>query len=156
MFRQMRRIRQELPREECIEILEKQPRGFLGVLGDKEYPYSIPMNYIYHENKIFFHSAREGHLNDSIRKHEKVSFTVINDGEKVENEWYYTFKSVICFGKIKVIEESEEKHNILTILGNKYFPSDEYTENEINKSLNRTQVLELDIEYMSGKIVTEK
>ena len=59
-------------------------------------------------------------------------------------------------GKIKVIEESEEKRNILTILGNKYFPSDEYTENEINKSLNRTQVLELDIEYMSGKIVTEK
>lgn len=156
MFRQMRRIRQELPREECIEILEKQPRGFLGVLGDKEYPYSIPMNYVYHENKIFFHSALKGHLTDSIRKHEKVSFTVINDGEKVENEWYYIFKSIICFGKIKEIDESEEKRKILTILGNKYFPSEEYTENEINKSLNRTQVLELDIEYMSGKIVTEK
>ena len=156
MFRKLRRIKQELSQEECIQILQEEKRGFLAVFGDEEYPYALPMNYVYVNNKIYFHSAQEGHKIDSIKKHNKVSFSVINKGEKVENDWYYIFKSVICFGKIQKIDESEEKHKILTILGNKYFPSEEYTENEINKAFARTQVLKLEIEHISGKIVTEK
>ena len=103
MFRKMRRTKQELSREECEEILQKQLRGFLAVLGDDEYPYALPMDYVYFDDKIYFHSAKEGHKIDSIKKHDKASFSVINDGEKVENVWYYIFKSVICFGKIRII-----------------------------------------------------
>ena len=156
MFRKMRRFKQELSEDECIQILENQPRGFLSVWGENDYPYSIPINYVYDSKKIIFHSAMEGHMYDSITKHNKVSFTVLNDGEKVENEWWYIFKSVIVFGKIKVIEDNEEKIEKLTLLGNKYFPSEEYTQNEIDKAFERTLVLELEIEHMSGKVVTEK
>lgn len=93
---------------------------------------------------------------DSIKRHDKVSFTVINNGKRVENEWWNIFKSVIIFGKIKVVEDEKERIKKLTLLGNKYFPSEEYTQNEIKKSLKRTLVLEIDIENMAGKIVTEK
>lgn len=152
----MRRKKQELPHEECIQLLQQQKRGFLAVLGDENYPYAIPLNYVYSNNKIYFHSAQEGHMIDSIKKHEKVSFTLINNGTKVNDDWYYIVKSVIIFGKIKILENNEEKHKILTKLGNKYFPSEDYTKNEINKAFTRTQVLELQIEHISGKIVTEK
>lgn len=152
----MRRSKQELTQEECVQILKVQPRGFLSLIIEKDYPYSIPMNYVYDRNKIIFHSAMEGQMFDSIKKHDKVSFTVINDGKQEENEWWYVFKSVILFGRIKVVENEEERIRKLTLLGNKYFPSEEYTQNEIKKSLKRTLVLEIDIEHMTGKIVTEK
>ena len=156
MFRQMRRIKQQLSEEESIQILKDEKRGFLSVLGENDYPYGIPMNYVFTDNKIIFHSALEGHKIDSIRKQNKVSFTVITDGNQVENEWYYIFKSVIVFGKIRFIEDEAEKIKQLTLLGNKYFPSKEYTEDEINKYLKKTNVLELDIEHITGKVVTEK
>ncbi len=156
MFRQMRRKKQELTEEECVHILTVQPRGFIAVLADNDYPYAVPMNYVYDNGRIYFHSALEGQLTDAINKSDKVTFTVINNGEKVENEWWYIFKSVIVFGRIKIIEEKDEKIKRLRILGNKYFPSEEYTEKEIEKAIDRTQVLELNIEHMSGKVVTEK
>ena len=43
MFRKMRRFKQELSREECIEILKSEPRGVLSVMGEDGYPYGIPM-----------------------------------------------------------------------------------------------------------------
>lgn len=156
MFRKMRRIKQQLSEEECIQILQDEKRGFLSVLGENDYPYGIPLNYVYNNNKIIFHSAMEGHMIDSVKKHDKVSFCVIDSGQKVEDEWYYIFKSVIVFGKINFIEDEDEKIRKLTLLGNKYFPSKEYTEGEINKFLEKTMVLELDIEHMTGKVVTEK
>lgn len=44
MFREMRRFKQQLTKEECIEILKKEPRGMLSVLGDDGYPYGIVIN----------------------------------------------------------------------------------------------------------------
>ncbi len=156
MFRKMRRIKQQLPNEECIKILEEEPRGILSVLGDNGYPYGMPMDYVYNDGKIIFHSALEGHTSDSIKNYDKVSFCVLNKGQKVENDWYYIFKSVIVFGRIKEVTDEEERLQKLRILGNKYFPSEEYTEDEINKFFERTLVLEIEIEHLTGKIVTEK
>jgi len=152
----MRRIKQQLPNEECIKILEEEPRGILSVLGDNGYPYGMPMDYVYNDGKIIFHSALEGHTYDSIKNYDKVSFCVLNKGQKVENDWYYIFKSVIVFGRIKEVTDEEERLQKLRILGNKYFPSEEYTEDEINKFFERTLVLEIEIEHLTGKIVTEK
>ena len=67
-----------------------------------------------------------------------------------------SFLSVILFGRIKEIEDLNEKVQKLRLLGNKYFPSEKYTEEEINKYLDRTLVLEMDIEHMTGRVVTEK
>ena len=43
MFREMRRKKQALSEEECIDILINEPRGVLAVLGDNEYPYAVPL-----------------------------------------------------------------------------------------------------------------
>ena len=49
MFRKMRRSKQELTKEECIEILKKEPRGVLSVQGEDGYPYGMPMTHWYNE-----------------------------------------------------------------------------------------------------------
>ena len=81
MFRPMRRFKQQLTQEECVEILNTEVRGVLSVLGDDDYPYGIPIDFYYNqqENKIYFHGAKEGHKIDSIKKHNKVSFCVYDN-----------------------------------------------------------------------------
>ncbi len=156
MFRQMRRYKQELTEEECIDILTNEPRGVLALLGDEDYPYAIPMSHVYADGKIYFHGAKEGHKNDAVKKYPKASYCIVDEGIKREDEWWYTFKSVIVFGKIRTINESSEKIDKLRHLGNKFFPTPEETEKEIKRLLDRTEVFELTIEHMSGKTTVEK
>ena len=156
MFRKMRRIGQVISKEECEEILTNEPRGVLALLGDDDYPYAIPMSHVYVDGKIYFHGAQEGHKNDAVKKHSKVSYCVIDKGVKAKDSWWYTFKSVIVFGKIKTLTDRDEKIEKLTHLGDKFFPTHEETVDEINRLLDRTEVFEITIEHMSGKIVKEK
>lgn len=156
MFRKMRRIGQEIPKEECEEILTNEPRGVLALLGDDDYPYAIPMSHVYVDGKIYFHGAQEGHKNDAVKRHTKVSYCVMDKGVKAEDSWWYTFKSVIVFGRIKTLTDRDEKIEKLTHLGDKFFPTHEETVDEINRLLDRTEVFEITIEHMSGKIVKEK
>ena len=89
MFRKMRRFKQELSERECIEILKKEPRGVLSMIGDDGYPYGIPMSHWYNEDdgKLYFHGAKEGHKIDAIQNCDKVSFCVYDEGYRKEGEW---------------------------------------------------------------------
>lgn len=78
MFREMRRKRQLLDYNECIKLLENGTSGVLALLGDNGYPYSLPISYVYHNSKIYFHSAKTGHKIDAIKKCQKASFCVID------------------------------------------------------------------------------
>ncbi len=73
MFREMRRAKQQLTKEECIRILKENKRCVLAVLGDSGYPYAIPLNYFYDETsgKIYFHGAKSGHKIDALHKNSK-------------------------------------------------------------------------------------
>ena len=86
-FRQMRRKRQQLAEEESIAILEKATAGTLALLGDNDYPYAVPISYVYHDRKLYFHSALAGHKVDAIRKCDKASFCVIEQDD-VQPEKY--------------------------------------------------------------------
>ena len=156
MFRQMRRQKQELSKEECIQILKEEPRGVLALLGDDDYPYALPMSHVYVGGKIYFHGAKEGHKSDAVKSHSKVSYCVMDKGVKQKDSWWYTFKSVIVFGKIKTLTDKDDKIDKLTHLGDKFFPTHEETVAEINRLLERTEVFEITIEHMSGKLVREK
>lgn len=78
MFREMRRKKQQIPDNEAIAILENGKVGILAVNGDNGYPYTVPLNYMFYNGKIYFHSASEGHKFDSIKNNSKVSFCVIS------------------------------------------------------------------------------
>lgn len=156
MFRNMRRKNRQLSHEECVRILKQEPRGVLAVLGDYDYPYTVPMSHVYADGKIYFHGAKTGHKNDAIKNHEKVSYCVVDSGIRAEDSWWYTFKSVVVFGKIKTIDDRDEKIERLTALGDRFFPTHEETVSEIDRLLDRTEVFEITIDHMSGKLVEEK
>ena len=153
----MRRFKQQLSHEECIEILKTQPSGVLAVLGDDDYPYTLPIDFIYNEetNTICFHGAREGHKIDAIRKHDKVSFCVYDEGYRKEGEWALNIKSVVIFGRIKFVEDYDRTMDICRRLCYKFTDDEAYIEREIINAGPRVQCLELHIEHMTGKLVNE-
>lgn len=150
MFREMRRKNQQLPNEECITILKQCTSGTLALHGDNAYPYTIPMSYVYHDGKIYFHSALTGHKIDAVNRNNKASFCVIFKDDIVPEKFTTGFQSVIVFGKIRIIDNSNEKRKAIELLAEKYSPGID-SENEINSAFDRMHMLELDIEHMSGK-----
>ena len=168
-FRQMRRKRQQLAEEESIAILEKATAGTLALVGDNDYPYAVPISYVYHERKLYFHSALAGHKVDAIRKCDKASFCVIEQDD-VQPEKYTTFfRSVIAFGRIHIIEDEggthdvdnivggyHEKLEVARMLGNRYNPNqDEALQKEIESGLARMLAIRFDIEHLTGKEAIE-
>ncbi|MCR4892451.1 MAG: pyridoxamine 5'-phosphate oxidase family protein [Lachnospiraceae bacterium] len=157
MFRKMRRFKQQLTEEECLQILKSEPRGVLSLLGEDGYPYGIPINHYYSEKtgKIYFHGSRQGHKIDAIRNCNKVSLCVYDSGYRKEGEWALNIKSVIVFGKIREMEDDEEVLDILTELCHKFTDDEEYLKDELRKGLKAVRCLELTIEHMTGKLVNE-
>ena len=155
-FREMRRKRQLLSDDESIGILQKATAGTLALLGDNGYPYAVPISYVYHEGKLYFHSALAGHKVDAIKKCDKASFCVI-DKDDVKPEKYTTFfRSVIAFGRIHIIEDDKEKLAMARMLGNRYNPNnDESLQREIEGGLSRMLMIRFDIEHLTGKEAIE-
>ncbi len=155
-FRQMRRKRQQLSQEESIVILQKATAGTLALLGDDDYPYAVPISYVYYEGKLYFHSALNGHKVDAIRKYDKASFCVI-EKDDVQPEKYTTFfRSVIAFGRIHIVEDEKEKLEIVRMLGNRYNPNqDDALQKEIESGLSRLLAIRFDIEHLTGKEAIE-
>lgn len=156
MFREMRRFGQQLTKEECKEILLIQKRGVLAVLGDEGYPYAVPLNYVYDNGCIFFHSAKEGHKLDAIRACDKGSFNVLGEPRLSDDGWSYFVDSVTVFGRLSEITDKAEKEEKLRWLGNKYFPTADMTESDIIKNADRCTVIKLKLEHISGKHVHER
>ncbi|MGN0728696.1 pyridoxamine 5'-phosphate oxidase family protein [Treponema sp.] len=157
MFRPMRRFKQQISDSKCKEILKNEKRGVLSLLGDDGYPYGLPLSHLYIEedNKIYFHGAKEGHKIDAVRNYNKASFCVFDKGCRKEGEWALNFNSVIVFGKIRLVTDEELTKKICTKLVQKFTDDKEYLEQELKNALSRVQCLELEIEQMTGKLVTE-
>ena len=81
-FRPMRRFKQQMTETECLELLKTAPRGVLALLGDHDYPYAVPLDFVLDGDKIYFHCAKEGHKIDAIQRHDKASFCVLSEGRK--------------------------------------------------------------------------
>ena len=155
-FRAMRRKRQQLSEEESISILRKSTAGTLALLGDNDYPYAVPISYVYADGRLYFHSALSGHKVDAIRKCEKASFCVTAQDEVHPEKYTTFFRSVIAFGRIHIIEDETEKQETARMLGNRYNPNqEEALQKELENGLSRMLMICFDIEHLTGKEAIE-
>ena len=157
MFRELIRQNKKLADEQCIEVLKTEKRGVLSVMGDDEYPYGMPMNHWYNEEDgcVYFHCGKLGHRLDALKKHDKVSFCVYDQGYRREGEWAFNVKSVIIFGKIEIIDDLDQVIDITTKLSYKFTQDEEYIRKEIRVGAANTLLLKLVPDHMCGKLVNE-
>ena len=145
MFRAMRRGKQALSYEECIELLKTEPRGVLSVLGDDGYPYGTPIN----------HSGKIGHRIDAMRAEPKASFCLYDQGTRDEGDWALRFRCVVVFGKIEFVEDQEKALEISRRLSRKFTRDESYIENEIRGFGQAVLVYALTPEHVTGKRIHE-
>ena len=153
----MRRFKQQISDDDCREILRTEKRGVLSLIGDGGYPYGIPLDHWYCEEngRIYFHGAKEGHKIDSIKKCDKASYCVYDEGYTKPGEWALNIKSVIVFGRIRLVTDKDKEREICTRLVQKFTDDEDFLEKELKNSLARVQCLELIPEHMTGKLVNE-
>lgn len=158
MFRKIRRIKNEISLEQAKQLLHNNKRAAFSVNGDNGYPLTIPINFYYEEkeNRIYFHSAKQGHKIDSIKANNKVCFTTWNDGYKLDGDWAYYVSSCVVFGKAILIQDENIKEEKLRKFALKYYPSKEEVEITLKKGIKAVQLVAIDIEHISGKKVHEK
>lgn len=158
MFRAVRKKKNEIDMEECKKLLHVARRGVFAVHGDNNYPYAIPVNYLYDEErqKIYFHGSRTGHKVDAIRICDKVCFTVFGNETVKEESWAPFLQSVVIFGRCRLIEDRSEAMELLKKFAMKFYPNESMVDEEIAQTGKATQMYEINIEHLSGKEVQER
>jgi nimB protein len=150
----MRRFKQELPVEEIVRILRNGKYCVIAVSGDDDYPYAVPVNYIYNGSSIYIHSAAQGHKIDALRRNPKCTLCVVDKDDVIPEEFTSYFRSVIVFGMAHFVETTDEKIASLRLLGDKYSPGID-PEVEIARFIRTVCVIRIDIESVTGKEAIE-
>ncbi len=153
MFRELRRKKQELPPQESIDILERGTSGVLALSGDEGYPYAVPISYVYRDSRLYFHGAKSGHKIDAIKRQEKASFCVIDQDEIIPEKYTTAYRSVIVFGRIRILEDEAEIIKAVEALAIKYHPEGDGAgrQREIDRFRDTLCMMELSIEHICGK-----
>ncbi len=150
MFREMRRIDKQLSVSDTFALLERGQEGILGTISENGYPYTVVLNYVFFNNKVYFHCAKEGHKLDNIVNNNKVSFTVYDNVEVIGEELNTLYQSVTLFGRARIIDASYE---ILMALINKYASiSLDKADIMIKKEMDITTIVEIEIDHITGKM----
>ena len=150
MFPKMRRFKSEMSKEDTINLLNRCDEGVLGTIGTNGYPHTVPINYVYYNEKIYMHSAKEGYKLNNIEENPKVSFTVYDDVYVDEEKFTTKYQSAIVYGIAKVIPGNKE---VLMELIKKY--SNTFLKEGVkyvDKSFDTTFLIEIKIEHMTGKL----
>ena len=152
----MRKSNKEIKDQSAIaDLLHQCSIGRLGTAGNDGYPMVKPLNFAYHDGRIYFHTAKEGEKIDDIRRDNRVCFEVdlpiayVRGNENPCNA-EYLYRSVIIRGRAHIITDSQEKIFALQKLMEKYQPEGGYGEFPGEK-LAITGIVRIDIEAMTGK-----
>jgi nitroimidazol reductase NimA-like FMN-containing flavoprotein (pyridoxamine 5'-phosphate oxidase superfamily) len=159
MFRQMRRSKQELSRDECERVLKSGSYGVLACSGDDGYPYAVPVNYIWHNGTLYFHCAKVGHKMDAIAREPKASFCVVDKSDLAPERFTTYFRSVIAFGHARVVTDADEAFDALDALtvGLAHEVDQDETRKELEACRRRPSLamVAIDIDHLSGKEAVE-
>ena len=157
MFPAMRRKKQLLSQEETAAVLARGSSGVLALAGDDGYPYAVPLSYVYDGGRLYFHCARSGHKLDAIRRCEKASFCVIDQDQIIPEEYTSYFRSVIAFGRVRILEDEGEKRAAIEKLALKYAPDSTVEDRKqvIQKEWEPLCMLEMELDHVTGKEAIE-
>ncbi|MCR2044278.1 pyridoxamine 5'-phosphate oxidase family protein [Anaerosalibacter massiliensis] len=170
----MRRKDREMTREFGIEVIDKSRYGIISMIGEDNEPYGIPLSIVRDGDNLYFHSAMGGRKVKIFEKNPKVSVAFVGETKIPEN---YTkeeldeiikdeskavlliskvftteYESAVVIGKVKLVEDEEEKIKAMKLICEKYTPTKmDYFDMAIKAGLKRTNVYRIEIEEIKAK-----
>lgn len=151
MFRDMRLAKQQLSAADTAQILKDADYGTLALWGE-DYPYSVPISYVYDGEKIYFHGATTGLKNDLLTHHQKVSLSVVGSHSVQATSYTMYYTSVIAFGTATLITDPKIMQHAMEMTSEKYAPGllkggREYIASE----KGNFAVYEMSLDHVTGK-----
>jgi nitroimidazol reductase NimA-like FMN-containing flavoprotein (pyridoxamine 5'-phosphate oxidase superfamily) len=140
---------------DAYEFLATQAEGRLATCDAAGQPYITPLNYLYREGKIYFHSKLTGRKLDNIAENSRVCFevskveklTVTNDRPCACSTRY---TSVLAFGAARVLSDDAEKADLLNLLVARYAAGKPFQPVKESHAADCAMV-EIRIDEISGK-----
>lgn len=144
------------------DFLYKADCGVFATCKDGQ-PFTVARNYAYDAQKhvIYFHGARKGQTFENVGQGTSVNLNVSEMGEWISADRAMNFgvkyKGVGVFGRLSVVEDTEEAKRGLQLIMDKYFPHfpslrpGVHYEAVTDDDLKVTAVFRVDVEYWSGK-----
>ena len=151
----MRRGEKEIHDPEVLDdLLKNTPVCRIGLAPGKasSYPYVVPVHFVHDRGRIYFHSARAGKKITMLGEDPRVcvemdDFIELKPGDKA-CDYGTRFRSLIAFGKARIVEEGGDKRRALQLLMEKYSGrSFDFSEQEIQ----RVAIIEIQLEEVTGK-----
>lgn len=169
----MRRKDREMSKEFAMQIIDKSQYGLIS-LCDGDQPYGVPLSIVRYRQALYFHSGVDGRKVEILKENPKVSVAFIGDVKVPDNftneeldeialdeskamilissVFTTEFESTIVIGKVKLVEDKEEKIKAMKLICKKYTPTKmKYFDLAISAGLNRTNVYKIEIEEITGK-----
>ena len=133
---EMRQSKLEVKDQEKIHaFLTKSHIGHLG-LADGMEPYVIPLNFVWFQNRLYFHGASEGRKANILTKNSRACFTVNENLGVMSNpipaKVDTAYMSAMIFGKITILEDLSQCRDVMQALLDKYVPG--YYNKALSKS----------------------
>lgn len=141
---------------EIKQLLKDGKYVIISMCRDNE-PYIVTLSYGYDEDKnaLYFHSANKGLKLEFISSNPIVCATIIEDGGYIMDECAHAYKSIVFWGKMKIVEDIEEKKYGMSILLNHLEEKKSIIKEKKLKSesyySSKMEMLRLDIQQISGK-----
>lgn len=132
--------------------------GRTATVGADGYPYVVPNLFVWHDSKVFLHTARRtGHFAVNIRHCDRVSFEADEPGEvfpygDIECDTSVSYRSVVLFGRIRTVEREDEAAEFFRRFMTKYAPEDSWgREKGSFPRIPATTVYAIEPEAITGK-----
>jgi len=128
----LRRADKVMNSVEASEFLRRAFCGRTATVGADGYPYVVPNLFVWKNEQVYLHTSRvPGHFLANVRHADRVSFEVDEAGEvfpygPVECDTSVSYRSVIVFGRIRVIDDAAEKTAFYSAFLAKYAPPDSW------------------------------
>lgn len=143
------------PLNDSTDLLEIAETGRLAMCRDGE-PYVVPISFVYHEGRIFFHGSTTGKKMDFMLLNPRVCF-VVDESELVPGpdpcKLHFNFRSTLAYGTARVVDDIDEQVEALRLLAEKYSPGSGHLMNRQRiESYDDLAIVEVSVDEMTSRM----
>jgi len=143
-------------------LLDEAEYGVLALGGDR--PYAVPVNFVWLDDAIYFHSSPKGKKMRMLKENRFVSFSVVTDTVLIPSYFSSTeglacpasafFKSVTIDGEAEMVDARDEIAAAFTAMMEKLQPEGQYTSfdsADYDKHFAALAMVRINVQALSAK-----
>ena len=170
----MRRKDRAMSKEFGLNVIDNSSFGVISVVDNEGNPYSLPLSIVRDGDILYFHSAKGGTKVEVLADNKCVNIVFVGEVNVPDNfskdeledmakdeskgiqfiskVFTTQFESAIVKGRVKLIEDRDEKIKAMKLICVKYTPSKmDYFDIAIKAGLDKTNVYAISIEELTAK-----